>query len=91
MSDAKREGPALTILASCQGCAHEANVRYSVQGDSGCDVMCTHPNAPDDSEIGDTTWRTPDWCPLRVVALERLLANMTAPPTIPADADNPAR
>jgi hypothetical protein len=72
MSD-KRNGPLLRIEASCNGCEFETHQRYSVQGDSGCDVYCTHPAAPK-SDVGDSTWKTPEWCPLLSVAITKLLA-----------------
>lgn len=63
MSD-DRNGPLATVTMSCVGCKHVRTERYAVQGDSGCDVYCTHADAPKGGEIGDTTWRTPNWCPL---------------------------
>jgi len=58
-----REGPLVTIKRSCFGCRYERSERYQVQGDSGHDVKCDHPEAPAQNRIGDTTWQTPDWCP----------------------------
>ncbi len=59
-----REGPAIRTEASCSGCAHEKSESYAVQGDSGFDVSCLHPKAPTSNRIGDSIWRTPEWCPL---------------------------
>ena len=60
-----RLGPKVTIERDCFGCAFERSERYAVQSDSGCDVKCTHPSHGDGGKyIGDTTWRTPDWCPV---------------------------
>ena len=56
----KREGPKVTISYSCMECIHERSERYVCQGDSGCGVSC----ALTSKRIGDTTWETPDWCPL---------------------------
>jgi hypothetical protein len=89
-----REGPNVTIAMSCHGCRHEHSESYRVQGDSGHDVYCTHPSAvaglhaqvpPHHAAtlikrtIGDTTWRTPDWCPLRKRALAELAATLQVP------------
>ena len=65
-----RIGPALKIVASCGGCVHEHCKSYAVQGDSGNDVYCMHPEAKNKNAtngygyIADTTWTTPAWCPL---------------------------
>lgn len=80
----KREGPRARFDASCFDCAHERSEHYEVQGDSGCDVYCAHPDVVSNSRlqsrgrIGDTTWTTPDWCPLLVVAVERLVRDRKA-------------
>ena len=66
MSD--REGPLVSIKASCSGCVHERSKGYAVQGDSGFDVSC----ALEKKRIGDTTWETPEWCPLLPAAVEKL-------------------
>ena len=73
----KREGPDVYIEARCTGCIYERSVSYRVQGDSGHDVSCAHPSEPGRS-IGDTTWRTPDWCPLLPVAIEKLARRAAA-------------
>lgn len=62
-----REGPSISITASCSGCRYEHCESYRVQGDSGHDVSCTHPEGK--GYVGDTTWRTPAWCPLLAAAL----------------------
>ena len=74
----KREGPRVRFDASCFDCAYEHSEHYAVQGDSGCDVTCTHPDAPDKRDIGDTNWTTPKWCPLLVVAIENLVRERKA-------------
>lgn len=79
----KTNGPHLTIAASCIGCAHETSEGYKVQGDSGFNVRCTHPDAARASgdargRIGDTTWSTPSWCPRYTAALEALVMSMKA-------------
>lgn len=56
-------GPIVTVTRSCSGCRYERSQSYKVQGDSGQHVECHHPKAPTKNYIGDTTWRTPDWCP----------------------------
>ena len=57
-----RVGPRLNVEASCYGCAYERSVSYRVQGDSGHDIYCDHPDAGG-KRVGDTRWSTPDWCP----------------------------
>lgn len=89
MSEQKRNGPSLKIVASCTGCAHEHSDHYSIEDgndvDSGWSVYCKHPNAgsatPDlgtcaRRPIGDTTWTTPEWCPLLSASLADLLAGL---------------
>ena len=71
----KRHGPKLTTEASCFECEYCESASYAVQGDSGFTVYCKHPNAPQDVTIGDTTWRTPDWCPV----MGRVLAKLREP------------
>lgn len=58
-------GPRITNKESCFDCEYCHNDRYQVQGDSGCDVTCSHPEAPTDNYVGDTRWTTPLWCPAR--------------------------
>lgn len=58
----KREGPSVTVKLSCLNCAHETTESYQCQGDSGCDVYCTHGGGK--RRVGDTRWETPSWCPL---------------------------
>lgn len=53
------DGPTINIDASCLECKHEKSEFYAIQGDSGCIVKCTLENR----EIGDTSWKTPLWCP----------------------------
>jgi len=57
------EGPKVRVEASCSDCVHCRNDRYVCQGDSGFDVSCGHPDVKGDRRIGDTTWKTPAWCP----------------------------
>lgn len=60
----RRVGPKLTVTASCFDCSFCKSEYYAVQGDSGRDVSCTHPPyAEKPRYIGDSTWRTPAWCP----------------------------
>lgn len=61
----KHMGPKLTVVRSCQGCYYEESDYYTRQGDSGYDVYCTHPTAPQMGRtyVGDSNWNTPDWCP----------------------------
>jgi hypothetical protein len=64
MSETGRNGPKTVTEYSCQGCRWVRERRYAVQGDSGYDVSCGHSSLPSRKTIGDTTWRTPDWCPV---------------------------
>lgn len=78
MTKEKRNGPKLTIALSCQGCIYEYTESYYVEDgndvDSGCIVYCTNDMAVTSAplvgtngfrRVGDTTWNTPAWCPLR--------------------------
>lgn len=60
-------GPKETITRCCMRCPACVSERYHVQGDSGSDVYCAHPNFHTEPKqrksIGDTTWTTPSWCP----------------------------
>lgn len=75
----KTHGPKLNVVASCFDCEHESSVSYAVQGDSGHDVYCTHEKALNKNpttgygHIGDTTWKTPAWCPLLKEATRALI------------------
>lgn len=71
-----REGPKLTIEASCNGCSYVREKSYRVQGDSGFDVKCVHPQARQLGHVGDSTWRTPDWCPLLEAARQELVTEL---------------
>ena len=59
-----REGPRVVIKRYCDECRWVISEHYAVQGDSGYEVYCTHPSRPSGNRIGDTTWSTPDWCPM---------------------------
>lgn len=63
MTTGKRIGPAVTTERSCLGCYHERAESYRRQGDSGHEVYCDHPTS-DGRRVGDTSWSTPDWCPI---------------------------
>lgn len=65
--EGKREGPRITIKASCLNCVHESSESYRVQGDSGHDVYCNV--GSERRHIGDTTWNTPKWCPFLAQAI----------------------
>ena len=58
----KQAGPTLLSERSCYGCMYEESAPYRVQGDSGREVYCTAGVAR--RLVGDTSWTTPDWCPL---------------------------
>lgn len=61
-------GPKVTVLRECYNCPACVSESYRVQGDSGSDVYCAHPNFANEKEgrkfIRDTSWRTPEWCPV---------------------------
>lgn len=59
-----REGPSVATKRSCFDCRWEKSESYAVQGDSGHDVYCTHPTHPARRFIADTSWDTPEWCPV---------------------------
>ncbi len=86
MSTEKRRGPRLTIAASCQGCVYEHSEHYCIEDgndvDSGVNVCCTHPAQPfrPNGRIGDTTWKTPEWCPLLAEATAALLSGAQVTP-----------
>lgn len=61
------EGPRITIEGSCLACKHCVSESYHAQGDSGCNVSCGLVKRA----IGDTTWRTPVWCPFLADAITR--------------------
>lgn len=58
-----QEGPTVRIDARCFDCRHCHSESYQVQGDSGHKVYCDHPQLDGMLYIGDTTWKTPEWCP----------------------------
>jgi len=61
----ERSGPSVTVKRSCWGCKHCHTERYCVEEDSGNYVSCTHPHFGTKIKyIGDTSWDTPDWCPV---------------------------
>lgn len=61
---AEQYGPREEISRSCNGCRACVSESYRCQSDSGQDVYCAHPALPERKRIGDTTWSTPDWCPM---------------------------
>ena len=63
-----REGPKLTVVASCDGCQYQRSLWYIRQGDSGRDVHCLHPSHTRRVD----GCRTPDWCTLLPAAMARL-------------------
>ena len=71
-----RQGPLVTLQMSCMGCVYEGYKRHWRRNDPGMDVYCSHPELKEDGLVGDTTWSTPSWCPLRVAALDAFLAEV---------------
>jgi hypothetical protein len=84
MSAAKRNGPHLHVIATCQGCVHEHSEHYCIEDgndvDSGHDVYCMHPASQGGQRrrIGDTTWHTPQWCPLLAEARAAFATELAA-------------
>lgn len=66
------KGPSVKLELSCFDCEHCKTSSYACQGDSGSDVHCEA--VKDDRgamrRVGDTSWRTPDWCPYRTQAIQ---------------------
>jgi hypothetical protein len=69
----KRQGPKLSIVSDCGGCAFLHGEHYAIEDgndyDSGTITSCTHEAAPrptgrSTARIGDSVWTTPRWCPL---------------------------
>jgi hypothetical protein len=57
------EGPLVKRL--CYPCDHYRSERFRVQGDTGADMHCDHPDAPVPGYMGSYGEpRTPDWCPV---------------------------
>lgn len=73
---AEQYGPDERIVRTCNACKACVSESYRCQSDSGHDVYCTHPALPERKRIGDTTWSTPDWCP--VIVAHQGDASMTA-------------
>lgn len=59
----KIKGPIISLSVKCLNCVYCNSEEYSVQGDSGIDVYCTHPDFESKKYIGDTKWDTPTFCP----------------------------
>jgi len=74
------QGPRVKVELSCFDCSLCVSKRYTCQGDSGHDVFCTHPDvvsiAKPEMYIGDSRWSTPTWCPLRQVAIDKMVAGL---------------
>jgi hypothetical protein len=63
-----RNGPKITIHASCFGCVHVISERFQVQGDSGRDVYCSY--GGEKRYVASYSDDTPEWCPLMAEALK---------------------
>lgn len=88
-----REGP--HIFRECVGCKYLGQQSYRVQGDSGIDYWCNHPSRTDTNRnIGDTTCKTPQWCPFLELAATAAIAvwhraNAVEVPDVRAMIDHP--
>lgn len=67
----KNKGPTVQLDVSCFDCEHCVTKRYTCQGDSGSEVYC---GVMDNRHVGDTCWRTPNWCPYRDEAVRAAIA-----------------
>lgn len=82
-----RQGPTLTIVATCRGCDLARTETYSYQGSRGFDVYCSHEDArtetyfdkPTKGFVADSAWTTPDWCPLLKAAKEAFVEALQEP------------
>lgn len=72
----KNNGPTVSVSMSCFDCAHCESKGYAVQGGSGIDVWCRHPQFGR-RVVGDSRWNTPAWCPFRKAAIEAIIARLT--------------
>ena len=74
------QGPKVCVEFSCFDCSLCVGEHYAWQSDSGTDVYCTHPSvvslAKPRHYIGDSNWRTPEWCPLRQAAIDKTIASL---------------
>lgn len=71
----RHAGPKAVTTWTCETCIHVHGEYYARQGDHGYDVSCKLAQRA----IGDTTWRTPGWCPLLPAA--------SAPPPVSTDGE----
>jgi hypothetical protein len=88
VSAAKRNGPRLHVVATCQGCVYEHSEYYCIEDgndvDSGHNVYCMNERAPGQrasggfARVGDTLWTTPTWCPLLADARTAFAAELAA-------------
>ena len=74
-------GPKVEMKLSCFDCTHCETERYAVQGDSGNDVYCNHPEcgltmSQDRRYVADSNWATPQWCPLRQRAINEFVSQL---------------
>lgn len=70
----KIEGPEIMIEGDCLECKYCDGESYICQGDSGTIVFCTIDNGK--RIIGDTRWRTPDWCPYMEESISKKILSL---------------
>lgn len=75
MSAEKTKGPRLMLVASCLGCEYVQTREYRLQ----VQVSCAHPSFGPPARVGDTNWKTPNWCPEYAAAQERFLRELGKP------------
>lgn len=73
-------GPTVKLELSCFDCEHCKTSSYTCQGDSGSDVSCAAMNM---RTVGDTCWRTPEWCPFRQQAIDKAVAELRPEKGVP--------
>lgn len=75
------QGPEVTLKLSCFSCDFCKSQSYACQGDSGHEYYCHHPErltvSGTPQHIGDSHTRTPAWCPLRHIAISKLIRELS--------------
>lgn len=75
-----REGPEVTLRATCSGCSHEVTEYYVCQSDTGFNDYCSHPDIISQSLLLSKRrmpgYLTPEWCPILDVAINAAKASL---------------
>lgn len=67
-------GPKVRVELRCDDCCYELSEDHPESRGPGCAVLCLHPTQ-NRRVVGDSTWVTPEWCPLREDAIDRMVAS----------------